>query len=146
MRKLNLILNLFIAVLAIAFCYVAYLVFWPVKVADYNQPYKVRPNIVEAGQTLTYTTNYCKYIDVPPTVSRTLIDGTVIYFPTETTNLPTGCNKKDVQLVIPKNTPPGVYHIEITLTYKVNPLKEVTSRILTDEFRVTNVCLTEKGC
>lgn len=138
--------NYSVWVLLLILAFVIYLAYFPVKVADYNQPYKVRPNVIEAGQTLTYTADFCKYKNVQASVTRTLVDGTVIFFPIENTNLPIGCNKRDIPLVIPKNTPPGVYHLEISLVYRVNPLREITTRILTDEFRVLNVCLTEKGC
>lgn len=127
-----------VGVLAFAFLYL-----WPVKVADYNTPYKVHPKTVEAGDTIFYTADFCKYLNIPAAVTRSLVDGVVISLPESKINLDTGCKKTDIPVVIPLNSPPGVYHIDLTLVYKINFLKDVTYKLKTNEFTVTNPCLTK---
>lgn len=123
------------------------LLLWPIKVGDYHTPYKVTPQAIEAGQTVSYISDYCKYVPIKAEVTRTIVDGTVIFLPTATTNLPTGCHKVAVPVTVPINTPPGKYHIEITLVYKINFLREISVTLQTEDFIVTNPCLTKnKPC
>lgn len=140
-KYLDTLLLVLIGVITIGVVVIAAFLFWPIKVADYNTPYEVRPKVIEAGQTVYYTSNYCKYLPLQAEVNRSIVDGTVIFLPSVTTNLETGCHKIDIPVTIPLNTPPGNYHIHISIRYKVNFIREITAKIETKEFTVKNDCL-----
>jgi len=144
MNKLS---NFIILILLLILGTILYLAFWPTEVMQPNvQPYKINQSVIEAGQEIYFTADYCKFKPLPAKVSRSIIDTTIIFLAETTTNLDTGCKKVDTSVLIPLNTPPGIYYIQSTLTYRLNPLHEMNYRLVTEKFEVTNKCLVEKVC
>lgn len=139
----NYIILIFLGITTLGVLVFAFLYLWPTKIAEYHTPYQIHPTTVEAGNTIFYVADYCKYQPIPATVNRTIVDGTVVFLPTTQTNLEVGCKKTDIPILVPLNTPPGRYHIDITLVYKINFVRDVTYKIRTEEFTVTNPCLTK---
>ena len=126
---------------------ILYLAFYPIRVMKPNvQPYKINQSKIEAGETIYFTADYCKFRPLPARVNRSIVDTTVLYLAETTTNLETGCKKVNSPVLIPLNTPPGIYYIQSTLSYRLNPLHEVHYRLITEKFEVTNKCLTENIC
>lgn len=91
---------------------------------------------VNQGGFLKYVVNYCKYTDVRPIVSRSFVNGIVFTTPLTLTSRQTGCNKMTVGVKVPEELPRGIYHIEMTYQYKVNPLREITLKHSSDTFEV----------
>jgi hypothetical protein len=125
----------------IAIIYAAYLLFYPVTPLVYNQ--KTLPivsKVVQQGQPLAYTVDYCKYVNLPSSVKRTMVSAqNTVVLATAENNLPTGCHKANVySTTVPMVTPPGVYHLEINVSYKVNALRTVQISTHTDNFTVVN--------
>lgn len=128
--------------IAIAMGLVVVAVYWkvyPYQLLTFNEsPFKVGSNVVKAGGVLTYTSNYCKYTDLPVTVSRTFQNAIVFSTPTEITNRPTGCHTISIQVNVPSELPPGNYHLVNVYQYPPNPLRIITIQENTEEFTVTN--------
>ena len=88
-----------------------------------------------AGESLSYTLDYCKNVDKTVLVSRAFIDGVVYSLPDITANNTVGCNKVRIWMIVP-NLPDGTYKIKISYTYQLNPLREITITTYTNEFQV----------
>ena len=110
---------------------------WPYKPLVFNtQTFPVITKTVKQGKTLMYTSNYCKYSDKLPLVSRTFADEILFATPIITANRPLGCNIITITIDVPQELPPGVYHLENTYTFQVNPLRTVVVREKSDNFTV----------
>lgn len=116
-------------------------IYWllePVHIIDAPNPFEVVKSEYLKGEVLEYKTNYCKYSNkIPIVVKRQLVDGYVYDLPVSTnSNFPKGCHevKVLVPLTIPQLIPSGEYHLRITATYQVNPLKQYTYTWITNNF------------
>lgn len=120
----------------------ALITYWlaaPYKVLDHfsSNPRKVLTQVVHVGDMVIFQTPSCKLLDVPGTVSRRFVDGVVYQTPSVPTSAGQKCNGSLVNIPVHvPNIPPGVYHLEAELRYKVNPLREVVYRFSTENFRV----------
>lgn len=121
--------------------YTSYLLFAPVKVIEPNvQPYKVVESEAKAGEEVTYTVDYCKYIDAPGTITRQLIaEGVAVNSQEQAVFLPSGCPlRKDIKVKLPLDLASGEYYIRINLEYRVNAVRTVEYEFITESFHVTN--------
>ena len=144
---MNKVSNVAVLILSAILGIILYLAFWPTQVMKPNiQPYKISQSVIEAGQVIYFTADYCKFKPLPARVNRSIIDTNIIFLAETVTNLDTGCKKANTFVLIPLNTPPGTYYIQSTLTYRLNPIHEVSYRLVTEKFEVTNKCLTDKVC
>lgn len=90
-----------------------------------------------AGDRISYTLSYCKNYDIEGTVNRVLVNSIKIYFSSYDTVLSCGCGTKTYKdLVIPEFMDEGVYHLEASAVYKVNPLQTFIGRWKTNEFKI----------
>jgi len=128
--------------LALAFGFVALLVFWavcPYKLIDFNKvPYPVlNKNVVQDGYVV-YELDYCKYTKLMPTeVRREFIDGIIYLSADARANVKQGCNVVAVTSHIPESLPAGKYKLRITVVYKPNPIREIIFVNETEEFMVS---------
>jgi hypothetical protein len=117
-----------------------YMILWPFRTLEPRvQPYHILTPVVHQGELVIYEANYCKYTTAPALVVRNLesTTGTVIGLPTTSTNLPTGCHiAQSATTVVPTTAPPGTYKIRLTITYRVNALRDITVNLTTDYFNV----------
>lgn len=81
---------------------------------------------INPGETYKYSVSYCKYSNLSALVSKTLVNDILIPFSPYESNIPTGCQTRDVYTEIPDYVPSGVYHIHIVSAYQVNPIRNVT--------------------
>lgn len=88
-----------------------------------------------AGETLIYTLDYCKYIKNPVSISRAFIDGVVYSMPDITASNPCGCNVMKISVQVP-NLPSGVYKMKVSYTYHINPLRDITTTVYTNAFKI----------
>lgn len=98
---------------------------------------QVDKKVYHPGDRLTYTIDYCKTRPIMGKVSRALVDGYRLMWETVYSNLPVGCHKIEVnELKIHPYAPPGIYHLEITADYQVNPLQIYEVRENTVDFQI----------
>lgn len=140
-----------IVYLLLFFCYLvlgyfAYLLLYTPVYFETDQPFKLEKKEYRIGETLTYTSKYCKYREyIPLRVTRNLVDGYVYPLPSQSessaslSNFPIGC--KEIQVDVPLQVPMRVltgkaneYHIEIVIDYQINPLKTETKKFVTEKF------------
>lgn len=142
MKFLFHILTIGIAVSYLILGMVAYALFWPVRTLEIvgysdTNPIQVDTPIVHPGEPLSYKLYYCKYTDLTATVRRTLLDGQVITLVSTPGQLPTGCHTVTVKTaVVPETVNPGDYYLEVTVEYKINPLRTEYIKYHTNYFKV----------
>lgn len=128
MRHLN---KLSVIGVAFIFAVTALFIYWlfiddidiTVNNADAVQLDKTAYNV---GDRITYTIDYCKREKAVATVTRYLVNDYKITFTEIKSDMPLGCDKFiRNDLVIPEFLVPdgGKYHLEATVTYYVNPIK-----------------------
>lgn len=107
---------------------VAYWMFWPVTpmVVENDHAITVDKEIYRPGDRITYTFKYCKIVDQNAVVSRSIVNSIRINFTTFYSQVTRGCGTvKSSDLVIPDFIDNGLYHIESTAEYKINPLRTI---------------------
>jgi len=139
----------YIAYLSVIFIIVSfltgmYLLFYTPKYFDTEQPFRTEKETYYIGDTLTYTSVYCKHREyIPLSIKRNLVGGYVYPLPVQSENstslgtFPVGCRTVTVEvpLALPLSTPTNKkYHIEITIEYKINALQTQTRTFRTNEF------------
>lgn len=112
---------------------------FPRKTIEFNNvPFSVVPKVVNAGDTLTYTVDYCKYTDTLPITNITFIDGIAFSTPSFVGGWEKGCTIKNVTIQIPSVLPGGNYYLRIVHRLRVNPLKQITIDVVSERFEVIN--------
>ena len=87
--------------------------------------FSVDKKVYHRGEHITYILDYCKRKKAVATLDRALVDGFRQTYVTIQTDLPTGCHTVRVaDLVVPIFVGPGVYYLEGTAVYTVNPLRK----------------------
>lgn len=82
-----------------------------------------------------YEVDACKYQDLSSRVQRSIVIENVIYdLPMTQNNISSGCGKTEVSVQIPEILPSGNAHIELTVIYKLNVLREQTYHFQTESF------------
>ena len=115
----------------------AVLLFWPFKVIDVVQPMPTAKQEYRAGETVVFEIDYCKYRGTATSASKVLVNDTIYSYSTTGVSLAKGCNTfLSESTVIPQSAHPGKYHIEITVTYRVNPFQVQTHTFKTTEFDI----------
>jgi len=125
---------------------IAYWQFYPYQpVIAQVQPFLIvdEDKILQAGDPLIYRTSICKDFEGEVRLDRVLVNDILIRFsPQVISSSSHECEEYDnYSLTLPDNTPNGKYHMEITATVKVNPIRDVSVKFITEEFRVENPVL-----
>lgn len=110
---------------------------WPVTVTRPNvQPYKVLTPKVRVGDQLVYVVDSCKYLKVTGIVSRSFVDG--VRYPSITSSgiVKPGCSKTKVAIQVPNYVVPGIYHVDLSVQYQINPFRTDTYNFYTENFEV----------
>lgn len=122
----------------LSFALVAHLAYFkdykPFEVFDV----RVETPDIKAGGVLKYTVDYCKYLDIPGTVSKVLVDGIFIPFAPYVTQSLHGCGTNTVSQELPNFIDSGTYYLDITVEYQVNPIRKIYYHYQTPSFKVTN--------
>lgn len=140
--SITVILGIILAMLVLSWIYYPYKTIdfktyhETVKNIDYEYNYKTEKVEYIQGDSTYYVVDYCKYTDIFPTLEKKFIDG--IEFTAESTRaiLSKGCSKELITLKIPESLPPGTYRLQVTLGYKVNPLRVVQKIAYSNWFTV----------
>jgi len=115
---------------------ISYWLFIPVKTVEFKkQQLPVLNKEVKSGDYVTYEVEYCKYTKIIPIVSANFKD-TIEYPFTDVPSFtnPTGCYTNTVRRYIPKAIYPSKGYIELVFKYKVNPVREETVTVRTEDF------------
>lgn len=116
---------------------VGYWLYFPYKTVVFSEPkFPVINKTIKQGKILTYTSNYCKYTSLPAKTNRTFVNGLIYSTPEMFTNRERGCHSVNIGIIIPAELPPGVYHIENTYSYRVNPIRIITVSQKSENFTV----------
>lgn len=105
-----------IAIVTFALVGYYYRIIFPPKVIDFksvsldNQEY--RP-----GDTVVFTLNYCKYIDLVGQHTLTLEGGSILPVYSDFRSLPMGCHTAIYPVTLVAVTPVGKYHLSLRIDY-----------------------------
>jgi hypothetical protein len=118
--------------------------FYPYKVLVFNnEKFPMIQTQVHAGDMLTYEADYCKYMDLPATVTRHIINGFDYTMPSTITDRTMGCHVINVSFILPKETPTGKgYRAEVIYKYEINPLRTIIIKHSTVDFEVLESTLS----
>lgn len=136
----------FLAILLALLGLLTYWLLWPNDVLTINKlPVPVtKPEDIKAGRLLVLKFDYCKFNAAEGTVEPSLVsDRNVVLLPTYEDKTPTGCGKVDVPLILPYTIVEQKYHIHYKITYKVNPLRELTEEFDSAEFILNPLPISE---
>jgi hypothetical protein len=135
---MRIVTYLFLLFMALTAGLTLYWLYGPSEVLQvHNSPVPVRPTSQKADQLVFLIVNYCKLQAKPGTVRRALVSSTIrVMLPIQTDNGPTTCTQVDAPLLIPKGIVPDTYHVHIDVTYQLNPLRQVTESLDSQDFVV----------
>lgn len=114
-----------------------YFQYYPFHIIDIHSPLKILTPKVKQGKVVIYLLDYCLYKSYPITVSRSLVDGTLIELPTNREVLPIGCHQIPMQVPIPSGSSPGVYYINGIKSFLVTQTRKIDVSFTTDKFEIT---------
>lgn len=98
---------------------------------------KVDKPVYHTGDTIIYTMSYCKENPQVMNVMRALVNGTRVTYASILSDPPIGCHTNTfTSLAIPSLIEPGIYHMETTLEFKVNPIRTIYKYWKTQEFTI----------
>lgn len=115
---------------------IIYWLVYPYKTLEIKtQPMKVLTPEVKAHDMFYYEVDYCKYINKPAQVTRTLIDTVIYNMPSFTANNDMGCHTRAAMIEIP-NVPAGTYVYRVKFDYQVNPIRHILIVAETEPFNI----------
>lgn len=114
--------------------------FAPIKVVEVlNQPVTVSSTTVRAGDLISYTTDYCKYLPIKAEVLRQLVNSTTIPLEEYDSNAEAdGCHYgvEAKPSILPSYISPGEYHLQIHYLYRPYPWRTIDYSFDTEFFKV----------
>ena len=117
--------------------FLGYEFLWPVEILKPNvQPYRVITKTVKPGGVLVYEVDACKLRNASGIVVRRFVDHVILSQPSETTNIRVGCNKTLVSVTVPTIITAGSWHLNLALSYPVNPFRTKEYNFRTEDFTV----------
>ena len=137
MNKTSYIISMIILLAGFAvMLYILYLMVYPFKTIEMKQPFKVLTPVVKAGEDFKILNEYCKYTNSTGTLSRSFIDGEIYPISTTVSNLQTGCGSLVITIQVPEYLPSGIYHLQTTAEYKINPVRTIFVTSKSEDFQV----------
>jgi len=98
------------------------------QVATEKQTYK-------KGDPVAIQWDYCKGVDTVSDISITLTDGIIYFLPPIKSNRTVGCyNSFTVITKIPDAIKSGDYKLDGTITFKINPIKNINYKVESNMF------------
>lgn len=135
-KTINITAYLTLGIAAVMMLYFGYLLWWPVKVYD-SSSLVTNKTVYYPGDPIQWTDTYCKYKALPVKISALLSNGLLYHYTPIERNAPVGCSKvvSDIRY-IPEYAEPGIYHVEITLEYKINLLRSESYKQVSNNFEI----------
>lgn len=116
---------------------VSYWYFFPYNIITFKTDKFIIVNKeVKQNEYLVYNSQYCKNLPLVSSTSRSFVNGIIYTTPSTMTDRETGCHKIKVQVHVPPELPPGVYYLVVIYQYKVNPVRTITVKRITEKFTV----------
>lgn len=138
--KQRILYLLSVRTLILAFFLMLFLIFqltYPFEVVKLNKaPFEIEKEVYTAGDTVSYTLDFTKKLNYKPKISYFLVNGFVYPLSKAGLSRPVGKQVRTLNLTIPKETPPGIYHIQIDLEYEINPLRKILYSWSSEDFKV----------
>jgi hypothetical protein len=126
--------------LTLAYLCLAIWIYWsvaPYPTINYlSEEFPVSDSVVQQGDDITYNVRYCKTTDQMPTIKKQFVDGIIFNAEEFEAFIEKGCGDIDIPLHIPDTLPPGNYKLRVTITYKVNPIRNIEKTHETNWFQV----------
>jgi hypothetical protein len=117
--------------------YVFYKLLVPIKILDIKDvPIPVTPLVVEQGGTISFVTEYCKYVDIPSIITVSFINHTLTPSLVTLRNFPTGCHVGKLDIQVPRMINPNKYKLLIFIDYNVSNLRKEHYQFFSEEFEV----------
>ena len=121
--------------------WVGWLLFSPAPLPIiYNEPFPLDKTEVKRGEEISYYIELNKTADYDAVLNRNIIcdDGNLVTMAPGSSQVPTGEQKVWVTVTVPMKTSLGACHLELTNVYKINPLRNETLNLRTQDFIVTD--------
>lgn len=121
----------FIGLFLLAICFALW---WPYQTIEVTA-FKViaeRPRAAAVGQLISIEADAIKYTPIPCRYSFGLLDGYYQVTESGVSNLPIGRIKIKKNIKVSEEVPAGVYRVQFTVSYDVNPIRTITKTFLTD--------------
>jgi len=116
---------------------VSFWYFYPYNIITFNtKKFSVQNKNVKQNEYLIYKSEYCKHMPLISQTSRSFVNGIIYTTPSTMTDRETGCHTVNVQVHVPPELPPGKYYLSVLYQYKVNPVRIITIKRISDQFTV----------
>jgi hypothetical protein len=102
---------------------------------------KTDRGVYAPGDSIVVYNAFCKLRPIIGTSAVQIVDGQVLQMRATEVNLPVGCYGVDkpfsgTATALPRNIGKGYWHLEWTIVYHVNPIKDVTYHRRSVDFRI----------
>jgi hypothetical protein len=116
----------------------SYWLLYPYKPIEFkNTPFPVFNSPIHRGEQLVLVVNYNKRTNLPAEVASQFMNDVVVSVPSVIRNLPSGSHvTKVVDVAVPFCLTSDKYFLRQTLTYKVNPIREIVVVVDSQPFEV----------
>ena len=115
----------------------SYWILWPYKPIEVHSIRVLNPDkAVQQGGDLIYEVSYTKNMNVIGTLSRKLVNAFIIDLADTKVSMPAGSAVRKVRVRLPSYADPGVYRLRWTVTYPVNPIREVSVAAESEPFTI----------
>jgi len=137
MNKFLYHLSIFTLLLTAGFiCLIFYWLLYPYNPIEFKE-ISLGKTEYKAGDNLDIYIDYCKYTNLPAETTVQYIDGIIFTQPPFVSNTPKKCGKVvTADVVIPTALVPGDYNFRQTMTYQVNPIRQVSVVFETPKFEI----------
>lgn len=113
---------------------ISFALFWPYQTLDITS-FRViaeNPRAAALGQLISIEADCVKYTMLPCRYSFGLLDGYYQVAESGVSNLPAGQIKIKKKIKVSEEVPAGVYKVQFTVAYDVNPIRTITKTFVTD--------------
>ena len=104
---------------------------------------KTDHSVYHVGDTVSVYESFCKQRALPAEVNARFMDGMIVTMSETIKNIPVGCYGTDKPILItitdvPTGLPSGIWHLEYTVTYHINPIKDIVLYRKSKDFTIRN--------
>lgn len=118
-------------------CVLGFLAFYPYKpLVIKNNPIEVLDPVVEPGGVVRHKYDVCINNDVPVRIQKEIVNGFHVALSPVDARPGIMCGEIITSTKIPDFMPEGTYYITMSGTMKVNPIRDITIKWRTQEFKV----------
>jgi hypothetical protein len=128
------LLVMFITMLVVSFW-----LLYPYKTIEFKGDYVTGKTQYVQGEKTYYLVKYCKYTTARAEIVKDFVDGLVFTVDSPQAILTLGCREQQVPMTIPDSLPPGKYQLRNTVTYFVNPIRNISVTHYSNWFHVSRV-------